>query len=327
MNAATPPQRPPADYGDPVVLRTDPAGARDVPLKHPRKLLFPGEGIARADLAAYYLEVAPVLLPYLHERPCSFTRWPDGIAGRSFFQKNPIAGLPPWVPTRPFGNVNHIRVEEPATLAYLVAAGVIEVHMALGTWPDPGHPDIAVIDLDPTPPAGWDAVQRTGRMVKRALDVLGVEGFPKTSGATGLHVFIALDRSLPAGGVRDAVRNLMRTLQRVAPAEVTLEYRVSRRRGVFLDYGQNARGRTMAAPYSVRPRPGAPVSTPITWDELAHVTPADFTVRTVPARLGRLGDPMAEIFRVRGIRATRLDPATTKKPDMPAQTSGGGRGI
>lgn len=277
-------------------------GGREVRATKLGKPLWP-EGYTKADLMAYLLHVAPILLPYLRGRPLSFTRWPDGIGGGGFYQKNAPSGTPPWVPTTRMHDTTYLLVEEEATLAFLANLAVIEIHMPLVRLPNLDHPDLAVIDLDPMPPCGFSETLTVARLVKVALDQLGLVGFLKTSGATGLHIFLPLEPALTARQVTEHIRNFAAALQQSAPDLITLERRVRDRSGVYFDYGQNAPTRTMAAPYSPRPLPGAPVSTPVHWTELGHFEPQDFTIMSVPRRLESLGDPMAAIPKM----AQRLD--------------------
>lgn len=267
---------------------------RDVRFSHPERPLWP-DGTTKGDLLAYLMEIAPYLLPHLRGRPLSFTRWPDGIGKKAFFQKNPPQGTPGWIPISPQDGTRHLLIEDRPSLAFLAQMAVIEIHMPLATADDMGHPDLAVIDLDPTPPMGFEETRRVARMVRTALDYLGLRGYPKTSGASGIHIFLPLRRELSSREVTDAVGELGEVLVRSAPGLVTLERRVKNRIGVYFDYGQNAPTRTMAAPYSPRPFPGVPVSCPVTWDELDRVNPDAFTLHTVPGRLRAIGDPWADI--------------------------------
>ena len=272
-------------------------GEREVRVVRLDKPLWP-EGYTKADLMAYLLQVGPFLLPHLKGRPLSFTRWPDGIGGKGFYQKNPPQGTPPWVPTARMEDTTYLLVQEEATLAFLANLAVIEIHMPLVQLPDLDRPDLAVIDLDPMPPYGFEETLAVARLVKVALDQLGLVGFPKTSGATGLHIFLPLQPVLTARQVAEHIRRFASLLQRSAPDLITLERRVKDRHGIYFDYGQNAPTRTMAAPYSLRPIAGAPVSTPIHWTELGRFDPRDFTIATVPRRLRNAGDPMAAMAKV-----------------------------
>lgn len=261
---------------------------RTITVSNPDKPLWP-EGVMKRDLLDYYLQVAPWLLPQIQDRPLSFTRWPDGIGGKSFFQKNPPAGTPEWVRTFLNRETRYLLIDDRPGLSFLANLAVIEIHMWLSRVPDVDHPDLAVIDLDPMPPLGFEAAREVALMVRAALDRLGLVGYPKTSGATGIHIFLPIDGTLTARQVTEAVRSLGETLNRVAPGLVSLERKVRDRVGVYFDYGQNSPTRTMAAPYSLRPLAGAPVSCPVSWEELQFIDPAAFNIRTVPKRLTDVG--------------------------------------
>jgi len=281
-------------------LRID---GREVRLSNPDRRLWP-DGTTKRDLLAYFVDVAPYLLPHLRGRPLSFTRWPDGIGKKAFFQKNAPAGTPDWILTSLQHETRHLLIEDRPALAFLANLAVIEIHMPLATVDDMMHPDLAVIDLDPTPPAGYRQAREVAMMVRTALDHLGLRGFPKTSGATGIHIFLPLRRQLTSREVTNAVAGLGDVLKRAAPSLITLERRVRDRVGVYFDYGQNSPTRTMAAPLSPRPFPGAPVSFPVSWDELLRVDPDAFTVHTVPRRLHITGDPWGGLWA----GAQSLDP-------------------
>lgn len=270
---------------------------RTIALRRLEKELWPGQ-YTKADLLRYYAAVADVLLSHVRGRIISITRWPDGITGRSFFQKNVPPYAPAWLPSYRYHETRYMLLEDLPALVFLANLAALEIHAALWTIRQPEAPDLAVIDLDPTPPAGFREVRQVAWQAKAVLDQLGIISFAKTSGAAGLHIYIPLDGSEPYEVVREAVERLGRFLQRCHPGQITLERRIERRHGVYWDYGQNAPGRTMIAPYSPRPLPGAPVSTPISWAELPDVSPDQFTLSTVPARLIAQGDPWSSLFTV-----------------------------
>lgn len=276
----------------PETYRVD---GRDIRLTHLDKVFWPN-GTTKGDVLAYYMAVAPAMLPYIEGRPLSFTRWPDGVQGKSFYQKNPPSGTPEWIPTSLEHKTRHLLVNDRATLAFLVQLGVIEVHMPLSRADDMEHPDFAVIDLDPTPPAGFEEARRVAMVVREALDHLGLRGYPKFSGETGIHIFLPIHRDLTSREVEAAMRRLGKVAALALPDLVTLERRVARRSGVYFDYGQNAPTRTMAAPYSLRPNENAAVSCPVTWDEVHLAWPQGFTIRSVPRRLAMGNDAWAGIF-------------------------------
>jgi bifunctional non-homologous end joining protein LigD len=264
-------------------------------LRHPDKVLFPS-GHTKGDLWRYYQEVAPVLLPHLRDRPVTLVRCPDGTQGGAFYQKNRPAGTPSWMPDVVLGETRYLLCQEPLHLALFAQWAAVEIHVPLcrlspdGTSLEP--PDQVVVDLDPMPPAGWREVARAARGLRRLLQEAGVQGLPKTSGATGLHVYLPVRPSRPSQEWEQAVKTLARFLARSAPDVYTAAWRVAQRHGVYVDYGQNAPGRTMAAPYSVRALPRPQVSTPVSWEELeeGEVHPGLFTVDTVPPRIAQVGD-------------------------------------
>ena len=284
----------------------DPAGrvlvdGRELRLTNLEKVLWPDAGIRKADLIDYYLKVAGVLLPHLAGRPLTFTRYPDGIAGESFYQKDLPEHAPGWVKTFVYRGQEHpirfVLAEDRATLAWLGNQACLEIHPAPWRVDRPDRPDRLVIDLDPAAPATFAEARRVAVMVRALLQQLGITGFPKTSGATGIHVFIPLVPEAGPEEVTATAEMLARVLHAARPDLVTLERAVKKRTGkVYVDYLQNARGRIMVAPYSPRPLPGAPVSAPFSWDELGHISPGDFTLRTMPERLARRGDLAAGLL-------------------------------
>lgn len=254
------------------------------------KVFFPDDAITKADVLDYYLTCFDALQRHLFGRPLTLIRYPDGITGKSFFQKNPPSGAPAWLATWPIRETRYVLLRDRETLAYLVGQGAIELHAAPVRIPDAEHPDIVVVDLDPMPPAGFDEARKVARLTLSALEALGLRARIKTSGATGLHLFLPIRQGPTSHEAMLAVKGLGYEIQRAAPDLVTLERSVARRRGVYFDYGQNAFGHTLAAAYSLRAQPGAPVSCPIVPEELPHVLPSDFTLRTVPSRLAKTGD-------------------------------------
>lgn len=275
-------------------------GNRVVKLTNLDKVFWP-EGYTKAHLIRYYHEVAPYALRYLKDRPVVMNRFPDGIGGENFYQKECPAHAPEWIETLPVHHadagrvINYIVCRDAPTLIWLANAGCIEMH----AWPsrkqDLAHPDIAVLDLDPMPGATFDDVRQVALLVREALASLDLEGFPKTSGATGIHVFIPIAPAYTFREVAQAMGVIARAIARTCP-RATVERSVARRGPrVYVDFLQNVYGKTMAFPYSVRPLPGAPVSTPLTWEELfsPSLSPEQFNIETVPARLRQKGDPYA----------------------------------
>jgi DNA ligase D len=275
-------------------------GGRKVAITNPDKIFFPEAGYTKLDLAQYYQSVADAALRGVYRRPMVLKRFVDGASGEPFFQKRAPAKLPPGIETAritfPSGrSADLIVCDEPADLLWVVNLGCID----LNPWPvradDVDHPDELRIDLDPTPEADFGMVKKVAGVVHEVLTELGYRGFPKTSGSRGIHIYVRIEPKWTFSEMRRAALALAREVERRAPELVTTAWWKEERHGVFLDYNQNARDRTIASAYSVRPTADARVSCPITWEELPDVELGDFTIRTVPARLGEVGDPSAEI--------------------------------
>ena len=285
---------------------------REVRLSNPGKLYFPAAGHTKRDLVDYYLAVADAALIHLRERPTVLKRYVDGIEGEPFFQKRVPDRAPEWLETAtvrfPSGReARELVADDAAHLAWAVNLGVIDFN----PWPvrraDLDAPDELRVDLDPTPEASWDDVRQVAMCVKSVLDDHGLVGFPKTSGSRGIHINV---RVVPEHGfteVRRAALALAREVERRVPELATSKWWKEERHGVFVDYNQNARDRTVASAWSVRPTPDARVSMPLTWDQVPAVEPADYTLATVPALLAEHGDPHAEIDANAGSLAELLD--------------------
>ncbi len=283
------------------------AAGREVRLSNPDKVFFPASGeagaITKLDLCGYYLGVADAALIHLRERPCVLKRYVDGIDGEPFFQKRVAASAPEWLETAtvtfPSGrSARELVVADAAHLAWAVNLGVIDFN----PWPvrraDLDHPDELRVDLDPTPEASWDDVRRVALLVGEALTDHGLHGFPKTSGSRGIHVNVRIRPEHDFTELRRAALALAREVERRAPELATTRWWKEERHGVFIDYNQNARDRTVASAYSVRPVPDARVSCPLRWEEVANVEPGDLRIDTVGERLRTVGDPAAEIDAV-----------------------------
>lgn len=276
-------------------------GGRIVQLSNLDKVLWPDDGYTKADLVQYYATVAPVLLPHLRDRPLSFTRHPDGIDGKSFYQKNTPAHAPQWIRTHSVATIgdriNYMLADDPAALVWSANQGCIGIHPWLSTIHRPDTPDQIVIDLDPNPPAGFEQARRIAFVVKDVLEKMGLRGYPKVSGATGIHIYIPVLPKYPYSGTSKFAGFIGRIVCDLMPQHATNERPIQRRGArVYVDHLQNLPGQTIIAPYSVRPRPGAPVSTPVTWAELTDCHPDDFTIKTVPPRVGRVGDLFAPVL-------------------------------
>jgi bifunctional non-homologous end joining protein LigD len=288
------------------------AAGHDVRLSNPGKLFFPEAGHTKLDLANYYLQVADAACNHLRERPTTLKRFVDGAAGKFFFQKRVPKGAPEWLQTAvvhfPSGrSAEELVANDGAHLLWAVNLGVIDFN----PWPvrraDLDHPDELRIDLDPTPGVAFADVRTVAGLVRELLEEHGLTGFPKTSGSRGIHINV---RILPEHGfveVRRAALAVAREIERRAPGLATSKWWKKERQGVFLDYNQNARDRTVASAYSVRPTADARVSCPLRWDEVADVEPAELRIDTVPERLRATGDPAADIDRHAGSLAQLLD--------------------
>ncbi len=276
-----------------------PVAGREVAVTNPAKVFFadaPGGPITKLELVRYYVAVADGALRGAGGRPMALKRYPNGAAGDFFFQKRAPEKRPDFVRTVelafPSGRTAHeIVVDDAAALAWVVNLGCIDLNPHPVRADDLDHPDELRVDLDPVPGVPWDDVRQVALVVRDALADTGLVGWPKTSGSRGIHVNARIHRRWMFPEVRRAALALARDVERRAPSIATSKWWKEERHGVFIDYNQNAKDRTVASAYSVRPRPDARVSTPLHWDEVADVDAAAFTLRTVPERLARAGDP------------------------------------
>ncbi len=270
-------------------------GEREVRVSNPAKLYFPAAGVRKLDLVHYYLAVGEGALRNVCERPIVLKRYVDGIQGEGFFQKRAPGGRPDWIRTVelrfPSGRTaEELVVTEVAQLVWMANLGNIDLNPHSVRAHDLDHPDELRVDLDPTPGVGWDSIRRVAALVREVLDEHGLRGWPKTSGSRGMHVNVRIQPRWSFDQVRRAALALAREVERRAPGLASSQWWKEERTGVFLDYNQNAKDRTVASAYSVRPTQDARVSAPLGWDELADCDPADFTLFTMPARFQRLGD-------------------------------------
>jgi bifunctional non-homologous end joining protein LigD len=311
---------------------------RTVRISSPDKPYFPDVGLTKLDVVEYYRQVAEQLLPHCLGRPCNLERYPDGAAGKSFMQKRVPASRPPWLATTEvtFGSGRTAEELCPASLAdvlWSVNLGAMTVHPWSLRRPeaspldDPDEaafddPDELRFDLDPAPGADFDVVRRVTRVVGDVLAEQGLVGYPKTSGSSGMHVLVRIERR-PYVDVRAAAVALAREVERRIPGDATTSWWKEERgpTSVLIDYNQNLWDRTTACAYSVRAVPDARVSLPITWDELDDVDPRDATIPTLPARLSARGDPMAAIDdaagSIDGLLALHAADREAGLPDLP----------
>jgi bifunctional non-homologous end joining protein LigD len=276
-------------------------GRRRVRLTHPERVLFPGDGVTKGDLASYYLEIRDAIVPHLRDRPFTLKRYPDGINGQAYFHKQAPKGTPSWIPRRQFRTwpregesrlVDFTLVNEPAALAWMVQMNCIDMNAWYSRVDKPERPDYVVFDLDPPEERdGFAQAIRVAHLVREALDGLELRSYVKTSGADGIHVLAPITRRSSYPETYELAERVVRRLETENPGLVTTEWLKKKRSGVLVDHRQNGHGKTIAAAYSVRPKPGAPVSTPLRWEELGErVRPRDFGMREALARVQRHGD-------------------------------------
>ncbi|HZA89525.1 MAG TPA: non-homologous end-joining DNA ligase [Solirubrobacterales bacterium] len=276
------------------------AAGREVKLSNPDKVFFPKPGHTKLDLCRYYLEVADAAVIHLRERPTTMKRFVDGASGEPFFQKRVPKGAPEWLQTAtvtfPSGrSARELVANDAAHVAWAVNLGVIDFN----PWParraDLDHPDELRVDLDPTPGVRWSTVRKVALVVREVLEDHDLTGFPETSGSRGIHINVRVVPDQTFTEVRRAALALAREVERRVPKLATSKWWKEERHGVFVDYNQNARDRTVASAYSVRPTPDARVSCPLEWDEVPDVDASELRLDTVPARLAKRGDPSADI--------------------------------
>jgi bifunctional non-homologous end joining protein LigD len=288
-------------------------GRYDVRISNPDKPFFRERGLTKGDLVQYYLDVAECALPHLRRRPFHMKRFPNGVEGEFFHQKR-VPPHPEFVGEQfvkfPSGHSTVFAVvDNAAALAWVINLGCIELHTWHSRVGDIERPDYLLIDLDPTVDGQWPYVREIALVVKDVMDELGLASYPKTSGATGLHILAPIDPELVFPEVRRFAKALAEVVERrVGDQDVaTTTWRVADRRGVFVDFGQNARDRTIACAYSVRPTSDARVSAPLHWDEVAEVEPEAFTIETMRARIADVGDPMKGMWRRRPSLLSRFE--------------------
>jgi len=273
---------------------------REVTVTNPAKVYFPEAGITKLDVVRYYLSVAEGALRGAGGRPNVLVRYADGIHGDFFYQKRAPTARPDWIEVAalrfPSGRAaEEVVPRDAAALAWMANLGCLELHPHPVTTGDLEHPDELRVDLDPVPGVEWPQILAVAQEVRGVLSDFGLVGWPKTSGSRGIHVNVRIHPRWSFAQVRRAALALAREVERRAPDLATSRWWKEERRGVFIDYNQNAKDRTVCSAYSVRPRPDARVSAPLTWDELSACRPEDFTLRTMPARFAAVGDRHAGI--------------------------------
>jgi bifunctional non-homologous end joining protein LigD len=291
---------------------------REVLITNPDKVFFPKTGHTKLDLVNYYLAVADGALRGVAGRPMALKRFVNGAEGEPFFQKRVPENHPEWIETvelsYPSGRTaDEIVVRDAAQLAWVINLGCIDLNPHPTRAPDVEHPDELRVDLDPLRGVPWSQVREVALVARDVLRDFGLQGWPKTSGSRGFHIFCRIEPRWPFPEVRSAAVALAREIERRAPELATSKWWKEERHGVFVDYNQNARDRTTCSAYSVRPTPDARVSTPLTWDEVPACDPNAFTIDTVPARFFELGDPGAGIDSVAGSIEPLLELAARQK--------------
>ncbi|MEA2749064.1 MAG: hypothetical protein QOI41_3207 [Myxococcales bacterium] len=285
---------------------------RELTVTNPQKVYFPQAGYTKLDLVLYYMSVADGALRGVSGRPMALKRFVDGIDEPPFFQKRAPTSRPEWIETVtlsfPSGRTaDEIVVRDAAQLAWIVNLGCVDLNPHPLRAEDLAHPDELRIDLDPQPGIGWSQIRDVAMVTREVLEEVGLVGWPKTSGSRGIHVYARIAKEWGFDEVRRAALAVAREVEARAPKIATSKWWKEERHGVFLDYNQNAKDRTVASAYSVRPTPDARVSMPVSWDDLAVCDPADFTLKTVPVLFAKNGDAHAKIDEDPGSLATLLD--------------------
>jgi len=287
----------------PLIMPSTLEVERVVKVTNPKKVFWPAEGYTKGDLIAYYQTVAPLLLPYLEDRPLVLTRYPDGITGKSFFQKDAPDFIPSWVRTERIYSkdadreIDYFIVNDAETLSYVINLGTIPLHLWSARLQSLDRPDWLILDLDPKGAPFTDVVA-VAQTLHRILDELELPSYVKTSGATGLHILLPLGARYSHEESRTFARLLALLAVETVSEIATIARPIQSRAGkVYVDFGQNGHGRTIVAPYSVRPLPGAPVSCPLEWGEVTPgLDPARFTIVTLPARFAKMADPLVPVL-------------------------------
>lgn len=282
-------------------IKTQVAG-RELSLSNLNKVFWPEQGFTKSELIQYYVEVAPYIMEHLRDRPLVFTRYPDGIEGKFFYQKNAPEYTPEWINTYLWQSADHstnnlILVEEKATLAWLANQAYLEIHPWFSRKDSILNPDFVVFDLDPYEGCPFKVIVDIALLLKNFLDNMGLRSYIKTSGAEGLHIYLPVVNKYDYAQLRNWAGKVAGMVCTAMPEVATIERSVkSRGKKVYVDYMQNVIGKTLCAPYSVRPRHGAPVSTPLKWEELRGISPMDFNIKNIFARLKKTGDLFSPVL-------------------------------
>lgn len=292
-------------------------GNHSVSVSRLDKVFWPANGLTKGDMLHYYQAVAPIMLPYFKDRPVTLRVFPDGIHGFSYYRRDLPANAPTWLrsvdydPETAEEVIQLPLVDDAAGLIWLANQGSIEFHLWASRAPDLAEPDQAIIDLDPGDEATFGDVLQAALRLREVLEKQGLRGYPKTSGGRGLHVYLPLARGHTFDAVRDWMKGLAEQLAAARPDLIAVAHGATHQgRQVTIDHAQNSIGRNTAAPYTLRARPGAPVSAPLTWAEVedGQVQPTDLTLRTVPDRLQQVGDLFATVLQ----RDQHLPPSPTR---------------
>jgi bifunctional non-homologous end joining protein LigD len=303
-----------------------PVGRRRVRVTHPDRVLFPGDGVTKGDLAEYYAAIGDAIVPHLRERPFTLKRYPYGIRGQPYFAKQAPKGKPSWIPTRQFRTwpreggsrlVDFTLVNEPAAAVWMVQMNCIDMNAWYSRVDKPDRPDFVLFDLDPPDSRdGFAKAIRVAHLIRGALEKLELRSYVKTSGADGIHVLLPITRRATFPQTYEFAELLSRQLEAGHPGLVTTEWLKKKRRGVLVDHRQNGHGKTIASVYSVRPKPGAPVSTPLRWEELTErVRPRDFGRREALDRVAKHGDLFEPVLKGGQALAPALGRLRAEKPD------------
>jgi bifunctional non-homologous end joining protein LigD len=297
-------------------------GGRTVQVSSVAKPFFPETGLTKGDLLAYYRDVAETMLPHLRGRPLNLQRFPNGVDGHGFWQQGASDHFPDWVRTVTVerrgrgGTVDHVVCEDAATIVYLANLATVTFHAWTSTVEHLARPDLVVLDLDPDPDQGLEVVRAAARAVRAACGELGLAPFVQTSGSKGFHVVVPLQPGPDVEVVRDFAAELAALVAARDPGRLTVEWRKEKRHGrLLLDTARNGYAQTIVAPYSVRPRPEAPVATPIDWDELGRVEPRSYTMTNLRRRLARKPDPWAGM----AAQAAAFEPVRARLDELLAE--------